>query len=84
MNIDRAQIAAIGQRQIQVQQIDPLPACCFPSQNAEPAERAYCAYLRSTGGLNYQGLPCPVWADLPEKICQAWRAAASELLSGDE
>lgn len=59
-----------------------LPACCYPSEKAEAPERAYCAYLRSTGGLNYQGLPCPEWDHLPSAIRDAWAAASSEILSG--
>lgn len=36
---------------------------------------AYRAYVKFTGGLNYQGKPCPKWQDLPEKIRGAWGAA---------
>ena len=54
-----------------------LPDCCFPRPNANPAEVEYCAYLTETGGLNYQGNPCPKWEDLPEGIQSAWHAAAT-------
>lgn len=40
------------------------------------AELGYRAYVKFTGGLNYQGLPCPKWPDLPEKIRGAWDAAS--------
>ena len=45
-----------------------LPACCFPSDNAEPAEALYCIYQRGgpleRAGLAYDGRPCPTWAEL--------------------
>ena len=36
----------------------------------------YEAYIASSGGLNYQGLPCPAWPDLTEAARQHWGAAA--------
>lgn len=46
--------------------------------NADPdvARRMYGAYTLSSGGLNYQGLPCPKWEDLPPKIQEHWEAAS--------
>jgi len=32
-----------------------------------------------TDHKNYQGLPMPQWHELPEKIREAWTAAASHL-----
>lgn len=40
------------------------------------ADAAYSAYGLTTGGLNFRGGPMPDWADLPEKIREAWRTAA--------
>lgn len=58
-----------------------LPDCCTPSSDASLEERAYCAYLTETGGRNYQGLPCPMWSDLPELIRLAWRSAVGVAVS---
>lgn len=44
------------------------------------AKIAYEAYGKSTGGLNYQGLPMPAWEELPEPIRQAWDAASQAVL----
>jgi hypothetical protein len=41
------------------------------------AKEAYLSYGEVTGFLNYQGLPMPRWGELPEKIQEAWVAAAS-------
>lgn len=55
-----------------------LPPCCTPSDNASPAEIAYCAYNAggdpATAGLNYAGQPCPVWSALPDNIRAKWEA----------
>lgn len=40
------------------------------------ARTAYKAYGATTDFKNYQGLPMPEFDDLPEKIRQAWIAAA--------
>ena len=55
-----------------------LPACCRPSPGASLGEHLYCAYNAGgeRPGLNYQGLPCPLWADLPEDIRWKWTATA--------
>ncbi len=41
------------------------------------ARAMYEAYTRSSGGLNWQGKPCPKWDDLPAEICGHWQAAAN-------
>jgi hypothetical protein len=46
----------------------------------EPAQKAYEAYAACTGWKNYQGNPMPQWADLPEAIRVAWRAAIAAVL----
>lgn len=46
-----------------------------PSEQAF-AQVGYQAYIGSTGGLNYQGLPCPAWDALPSSIQTAWAVAA--------
>jgi hypothetical protein len=48
------------------------------------AQVGYQAYVASTGGLNYQGLPCPAWIDLPEAIKAAWAAASVGIRSEHE
>lgn len=41
---------------------------------------AYLAYGDVTGWKNYQGLPMPTWANLPQGIRDAWNAAARAVL----
>lgn len=61
-----------------------LPACCIPTEGATLAERLYCAYNAGgdplTAGLNYQGRPCPVWAELPANVCAKWGVTAAEAI----
>jgi hypothetical protein len=40
------------------------------------ARELYEAYIASSGGLNYQGLPCPTWENLTEAVRQHWEAVA--------
>jgi hypothetical protein len=40
------------------------------------ARELYEAYIAHSGGLNYQGKPCPAWADLPQAIRDHWEAVA--------
>lgn len=47
---------------------------------AELARTAYAAYGESTGGLNYRGLPMPIWDDLGDTIQRAWIAAATAVV----
>lgn len=44
----------------------------------------YQAYVACTGGLNYQGLPCPEWSQLTDAIRAAWVAAATGIRSEHE
>ncbi len=39
----------------------------------------YEAYSQSTGNKNYRGEEMPKWEDLPEKIQNAWIAAAERI-----
>ena len=63
--------------------MSPMPDCCFALDDASLAERLYAAYNRggdaATAGLNFQGDPCPVWADLPENVRAKWEAVAEEV-----
>ena len=43
---------------------------------ATPGERAYADYFAQRRGLNSQGNPLPLWADLPAEIQAWWQAAA--------
>jgi hypothetical protein len=43
------------------------------------ARGAYDAYGAVTDHKNYQGLPMPTWDALPDKIRQAWLAAAQHV-----
>ncbi len=36
----------------------------------------YNAYCEASGGLNYQGAPCPVWERLPANAQSYWEATA--------
>lgn len=61
-----------------------LPECCYAPDDSSLAQRLYAAYNRGgpadKAGLNYQGLPCPRWADLPESVKAKWEASAAEAL----
>lgn len=41
---------------------------------------AYEAYLVQSGGLNYQGKPCPTWEELPQAIRDCWQASTAAVL----
>lgn len=41
------------------------------------AQVAYEKYVAAAGGLNFQGLPCPTWDELPQKIRDNWVAAVA-------
>ena len=64
------------------------PPCCRASANDPIQKRLYAAY-NSAGerkGVNYQGLPCPTWEQLPADIQEKWLAvaeAAEEILCAD-
>lgn len=55
-------------------------SCLIPAENASLAERLYCAYNSGgdpeTAGRNFQGMPCPLWGDLPENVRVKWTAVA--------
>lgn len=61
------------------------PSCCYPSDDASLAETAYCAYNAGgpsdRAGLNYQGIPCPVWGELPPVVREKWECAVSGALT---
>jgi hypothetical protein len=40
------------------------------------ARDLYATYCASSGGLNYQGLPCPAWDELPEEVRGHWYTVA--------
>lgn len=42
------------------------------SENINRAMAAYAAYGKTTDFKNFQGNPMPAWADLPDKIREAW------------
>lgn len=42
------------------------------------ARGLYEAYIANSGGLNYQGLPCPTWENLTPAIRGHWCATACE------
>lgn len=44
------------------------------------ARRLYEAYNANSGWLNYQGKPCPPWAELPEAIQSNWCRVVGEAL----
>ena len=46
------------------------------------AESMYDAYTANSGGLNYQGLQCPPWAQLTHAVRSHWCAAAVKALAG--
>jgi hypothetical protein len=48
-------------------------------KSLELAKLGYASYGRSVDFKNYQGLPMPEWDDLPEKIQEAWKAAARSI-----
>lgn len=47
-----------------------------PTDFKKNAREAYAAYGKVTDFKNYQGLPMPTFDELPEKIREAWIAAA--------
>ena len=67
--------------------MNELPACCYALDSAPLAERMYAAYNAAgdptTAGLNYQGRPCPTWAELPENIRAKWEGAAGAVAPRD-
>ncbi len=41
----------------------------------------YATYCASSGGLNYQRLPCPTWPELPEATRRHWRTVARRAIT---
>lgn len=48
-----------------------------PIEVEDLARHFYEVYVASADGVNYQGLPCPAWDALPEKIRRHWCAVAT-------
>ena len=46
------------------------------SENINRAMAAYAAYGKTTDFKNFRGDPMPAWADLPDKIREAWGNAS--------
>lgn len=44
-------------------------------------QKAYEIYVVAVDGKNYQGLPCPEWNDLTDKIKEAWATVETQLRS---
>lgn len=59
--------------------MNPNPVTETDAETITAGELAYETYGNAVGGLNWQGQPMPLYADLPEKIGKAWEAVASEL-----
>lgn len=47
------------------------------------ARELYEVYIANSDGLNYQGLPCPTWDDLPEEVRAHWCAVADWVLNSE-
>jgi len=45
------------------------------------ARDLYATYCASSGGKNYQGLPCPAWNDLTEAVRGHWFTVARRAMS---
>lgn len=56
-----------------------LPGWSDDDDPEREAKIAYQAYGDTTDWKNYLGLPMPVWTELPDKIREAWVAAAKAL-----
>jgi hypothetical protein len=61
-----------------------LPECCLFVESDPLAKKLYAAYNAAgeRKGLNYQGLPCPVWEDLTPDVRTKWGAVAYLVDSG--
>ena len=46
------------------------------------ARIGYDGYAASTGGKTFDGRTMPKWDELPDRIKEAWRAAANAILAG--
>ena len=68
--------------QSQMQSDGHMPPCCFANPDNGLGAQLYAAYNRGgpndRAGLNYQGKPCPQWAQLPQAVRDKWNAVAAE------
>jgi hypothetical protein len=62
----------------------PALVCEVNPEDQSFAQVGYQAYIARTGGLNYQGLPCPVFEALTDTIKSAWAAASTAIRSEHE
>lgn len=55
-----------------------LPDCCKASEGSSFAHKLYALYnlAGERKGVNYMGVPCPEWHDLPADVKKKWRAVA--------
>lgn len=60
-------------------QLAEAPTRDFGGVAEHAAKRAYTRYVEHAGGVNYQGLPCPSWDQLPEAIRQHWVASVTHV-----
>lgn len=63
---------------------EEVPAPLTASADASPhavriARDLYATYCASSGGLNYQGLPCPAWDALTDAVRGHWYTVALRL-----
>jgi hypothetical protein len=56
----------------------PINEDNVPQYTAGLARTLYEAYTANSGNLNYQGLPCPKWDDLPQAIRDHWCAVSDK------
>jgi len=57
--------------------IDPASLRQRMTHPDDTGEAAYLAYGDYTDWKNFRGEPMPAWADLPPRIMNAWRVAAT-------
>ncbi len=53
-------------------------------KSLERAKAGYEAYAKSTGGKTYDGKDMPKWDEVPQKIKDAWNAAATAIAETEE
>ncbi len=46
------------------------------------AKHKYAVYMASCSGLNYQGLPCPMWDALTDAVRGHWTSVARDSMLG--
>jgi len=67
-----------------VRSFAPALICDVDPEDQEYAQVGYQAYIARTGGLNYQGLPCPEFEALTPTIKAAWASAATAIRTEHE